>query len=162
VLDGLVYWGARYLGRSLYGTLTIKRYCRLLLGRQEHRYLHVPSRLDDVKLDIDAVYVALSLESRGMQATYSHRDLLTLGNRIHVVGDPGSGKSSLVKRLLRDACRNAIAAPSASSLPVLCELKNLQIPGDVAAADLGEWLYEFSARGGWPRSRWPPRAHWSS
>jgi hypothetical protein len=84
VLDGLVYWGARYLGRSLYGTLTIKRYCRLLLGRQEHRYLHVPSRLDDVKLDIDAVYVALSLESRGMQATYSHRDLLTLGNRIQV------------------------------------------------------------------------------
>jgi hypothetical protein len=90
-VEGGMYWLSRLLKRSLAATLTLKRYCRLQLAGQ-NRYLHVPSS-DDLKLEIDDVFVTLILENSGREKqSYNHRDILTVGNRIRVLGDPGSGK----------------------------------------------------------------------
>lgn len=141
VLEGVLYWLTRSVKHSFAGALTLRHYCRLQLSGSS-RYLHVPSLLD-VKLPIDRVYVTLTLESQGGEKTsYSHSDILTAGNRIRVVGDPGSGKSSLIKRLFRDACENGIRAPRRSRLPVLLELKNLNIPEGMLEDELGRWLYD--------------------
>lgn len=141
VLEGLLYWGTRVVKHSFAGALTLRRYCRLQLS-SGNQYLHVPS-LRDMQLHIDRVYVTLTLEGQATEkGSYSHNDLLDAGSRVRVMGDPGSGKSSLVKRVFRDACKNAIESPRKARLPILLELKNLQIPGDVPDEALGEWFYK--------------------
>jgi hypothetical protein len=45
ILEGIMYWLSRGFKRSLAGSLTLKRYCRLRLA-EENRYLYVPSSLD--------------------------------------------------------------------------------------------------------------------
>ncbi|MGW4063939.1 NACHT domain-containing protein [Amycolatopsis sp. NPDC004747] len=58
--------------------------------------------------------------------------------RILLVGDPGSGKSTLVKRIYRDICRAAIATRDVrrARIPVRIELKNLN-PGKVLRTEGG-------------------------
>jgi predicted NACHT family NTPase len=139
ILEGWMYWLSRLFNRTLAGSLTLRRYCRLRLA-EENRYLYVPSR-QDVKLQVDEAYVPLTLEQQGTQCpTYTHRDILTTSNRIRVVGDPGSGKSSLVKRLFRDTCYQALAKPSQGKLPILIELKHLAIPEKLPKSRMGAWL----------------------
>jgi hypothetical protein len=139
LLEGGMYWFSRFVMHSLAGALTLKRYCRLQL-RGWNQYLHVPSTLD-IKLNIDDVYVTLTLERQGgLEGKYNHTDLLKAGNRIRVIGDPGSGKSSLVKRLFRDACHQAIKNPRKSQLPIFVELKNLEIPAKLGDKKLGTWF----------------------
>lgn len=136
-----MYWVSRFIKHSLAGALTLKRYCRLQLAGQ-NQYLHVPSSLD-IKLDIDRIFIPLTLEHYGGEkGSYNHTDLLTVGNRIRVIGDPGSGKSSLIKRLFRDACVEAIKNPSKSRLPVMLELKNLEVQDNINSQDLSKWLYD--------------------
>ena len=139
-LDGVLYGIGRTLKHTLAASLTLKKYCNLIL-KGSYRHLHVPSR-SEIALDIDQVYVPLILEQQGnKQATYTHTNLLSAGNRIRVVGDPGSGKSSLIKKLLRDACHAAIKKPSKSLLPIFFELKNIDIAPEVPTNKLGEWFY---------------------
>lgn len=140
LLEGILYWVQRAANRSLAGTLTLKRYARLRLAG-DTRYLLVPSRLN-FTLDIDDMFVKLELvQTGGRTGIFDHRNVLTVGNRIHVMGDPGSGKSTLVKRLFRDACVEAIRRPSRSRLPILLELKQLVVPkGGTAQSE--EWLFE--------------------
>lgn len=107
----------------------------------ENKYLHVPSRLD-IKVEVDRLFVTLTLEHQGTELReYSHKDLLKAGNRLRIIGDPGSGKSSLVKRVFRDTCRAGIAKPSKTALPILFELKNLRIPTGLKDKGLGDWFY---------------------
>jgi hypothetical protein len=139
LLEGLMYWASRAFKRSLAGSLTLKRYCRLRLA-EDTRYLFVPSSLD-VKLEVDKTFVTLTLDHQGgAAAVVTHRDVLTVGNRVRVVGDPGSGKSSLVKKLFRDACFEAIRRSSKAKLPLLLELKGLAIPPKMQDVRLGDWL----------------------
>jgi len=141
LLEGGMYWFSRSIMHSLAGALTLKRYCRLQLSGS-NRYLHVPSRLD-IKLDIDTVYVTLTLERHGdAQGKYTHADLFRAGNRIRVIGDPGSGKSSLVKRLFRDACHKGTKRPNGAQLPFFLELKNLEIPVETSNDRLGKWFLQ--------------------
>ena len=58
------------------------------------------------------------------------------------MGDPGSGKTSLAKRILRDQCRLALKSPSKARLPVFLELKTLNIPASVKDKALGRWLLD--------------------
>ena len=117
VIDIIIYYFGRIFKPSLLGHLTLKRYCRIRLS-EENRYLYVPSSLD-IKLEIDKVFVSLNLDNQGTEKSgYSHVDILTAGNRIRVMGDPGSGKSSLIKRLFRDTCSSALDKPSKSKLPI--------------------------------------------
>ena len=138
-LEGMLYWLSRFFRRSLAGSLTLKRYCRMRLA-EENRYLFVPSSLD-VKLEVDEAFVTLTLDNQGGKGiNYDHRDILAAGNRIRVIGDPGSGKSSLIKRLFRDACYHALRKPSKARLPLLVELKNLSVPGKQHPEKLGDWF----------------------
>ncbi len=137
-LEGGMYWASRSLKRSLAGSLSLKQYCRLRLA-DENQYLFVPSSLD-IKLHIDKVFVKLSLINQGqIDSHYSHSDILNIGNRLRVIGDPGSGKSSLVKRLFRDACYTALSKPSQAKLPVIIELKTIVV-GNQKTDKLGEWF----------------------
>jgi GTPase SAR1 family protein len=139
-IEGVLYWVSRTLKRSIAAAFTLKRYCDLRLA-EENKFLYVPSGLD-IKLNIDKVFVPLTLEGQGTEkATYTHETLLTVGNRIRVIGDPGSGKSSLVKRILRDACLQAIRNPQRSKLPILVELKSLNAPAKMSKDKLGTWFF---------------------
>jgi hypothetical protein len=141
-LDGTLYWLSRSVIHSLAGRMTLKRYCRLQL-QKENKYLYVPSK-HDVKVEIDRVFVTLTLDHQGsgVQESYTHRNLHSVGNRLRVVGDPDSGKSSLTKRMFRDACHKGIVKPSKARLPILVELRNLVIPNKVRDEQLGDWFYK--------------------
>jgi hypothetical protein len=58
------------------------------------------------------------------------------------MGDPGSGKTSLIKRIFRDECALGASGNRRSRLPCLLELKNVKPPTATKEADLGEWLYK--------------------
>lgn len=94
LFEGACYWGGRYIMHSLTAQFTLRRYCRLEL-QKENKYLYVPSSTD-VKLEIDRVFVNLTLEQQTAQTgSYDQSTLLTAGNRIRVIGDPGSGSRRL-------------------------------------------------------------------
>jgi hypothetical protein len=110
-VEGVLYWISRYITRSMAAQLTLKRYCRLQL-KSDNRFLYVPSRFD-IKLDVDDIFVTLRLEQHGgLSALHTHSTLFQIGNRLRIMGDPGSGKSSLVKKIFRDECARALASPS--------------------------------------------------
>lgn len=137
--DGILFWTSRFVLHGVAARVSLKAYCRLLLAAT--RYVPVPSTRD-ITLEIDKIFVGLNLENAGSsQKTFSHTDLLTAGNRVRLVGDPGSGKSCLTKRLLRDTAQNALRHPRTARLPVLYELRHVAIPSDVPDDALGEWLY---------------------
>lgn len=139
-LEGILYAANRYVWHSLAASLSLRRYCRLQLD-SESRHLFVPSSRD-IKLDLDQVFVTLTMDFHGSsRKDYSHRDMLTLSNRLRVVGDPGSGKSSLTKKLFRDACRVGVTRPRRAKLPVRVELKTLQPPKSLKPDLARKWLY---------------------
>jgi hypothetical protein len=139
VVQGALFFVSPRLAEPLVARLSLRRYARLRLAGTS-QYLVVPSATD-VQLKIDRVFVPLTLEqATGLAEEVTHADLLAAGDRIRVIGDPGSGKSSLSKRLFRDACNAALAGTVGSRLPVLLELKNLDIPPVVTAEHLGKWL----------------------
>lgn len=138
IVEGVLYWITRSIKQSFAGKLSLSRYCKLKVG-DDLRYLYVPSSLD-IKLDIDKVFVPLTLEEQVTNDTkYDHSNILSVGNRIRVIGDPGSGKSSLVKKLYRDCLFLGIKKPSEARLPIFIELKNLEVPNKTK--DLGSWFY---------------------
>lgn len=138
-IGGPLYYSGRLFKHSGAARFSLRHYCALQLkGNSEH--LQVPSR-KEISLNTDKTYVPLFMEQQGMrERSFTHEDLLTVGNRIIVAGDPGSGKSSLVKRLLRDTCHFALRNASASRLPVLIELRRVQIPASIEDKDLGDWF----------------------
>jgi predicted NACHT family NTPase len=79
----------------------------------------------------------------GVPEQYNQNNLLSAGNRTRIIGDPGSGKSSLIKRVFRDACLLAIAKPTKAKLAILVALKSLSIPKASKEEKLGEWFYGF-------------------
>jgi hypothetical protein len=139
-VEGVLYAANRYLWHSLAASLSLRRYCRLQLGN-ESQHLFVPSS-KDIKLDLDQVFVTLSMDFQGSsQKDYSHRDMLRISNRLRVVGDPGSGKSSLTKKLFREACYRAMFHPRRAKLPIRVELKTLQPPKGLKPDLSRKWLY---------------------
>jgi GTPase SAR1 family protein len=108
--------------------------------RGQSKTLPVPSKRD-VVLDTDSVFVPLRLEEASSAAgRLSHENLLKLGNRIRVIGDPGSGKSSLIKKMFRDECHRAVKRKRGARLPILIELRDLAVPTELSDADAPKWL----------------------
>src|SRR5262245_58119629 len=89
LVEGLLYTIGRSVHSGIAARLSLKRYCRLRLA-DDSRYMFVPST-QDIKLEVDDAFVPLSLERSGYRDTvYDHSNLHELGNRIRVIGDPGS------------------------------------------------------------------------
>jgi adenylate kinase family enzyme len=140
-IDGVVYSLNKTVVHRLAASLTLKRYCRLQLAGAT-KYLRVPAATE-VGIDIDMIFVPLVLENQGMGAAYDSSQLLEAGNRVRVVGDPGSGKSSAAKKLFRDECHKALSIPTLSRFPIFIELRNLEIPKNIANAKLGDWMIDY-------------------
>lgn len=151
LIEAFLFKLSRLFNQSLARHFSLKHYCRLRL-KDDTRELSVPSSTD-IKLPIDDVFVRLLLSQHGNTGgEFNHRDILDAGNRIRVIGDPGSGKSSLVKRLFRDACRLALRSPKQARLPIIIELKNLPDPmrkekrknskAAMTEKEIGDWFVE--------------------
>ncbi|HEY3567573.1 MAG TPA: NACHT domain-containing protein [Thermoanaerobaculia bacterium] len=138
VTEGVMYWCAHAVKYRFAGALTLKRFCRLQLSL--YKYLYIPASASQ-KLPLDDVFVPLQLES-DRSKSLSQADLLSEHNRVIVIGDPGSGKSSLIKWLFRDTCREAQKSPSRVRLPVLIELKTLRKPKSLKNFNPGLWLLQ--------------------
>jgi hypothetical protein len=126
VVNGLLYGAIQFSTRNAAAYFSLKRYCRIHLNDTK-RYLHVPGA-KDVNLDIDKIFVPLILTEGGARKNYDHATLISGGEhdeerrRIRIIGDPGSGKSSIAKRIFRDACLKGVSSPTKARFPVLIEL----------------------------------------
>jgi hypothetical protein len=148
VSDGIRYLvsGALYalsitLTKFAAAWLTLRRYCRLQLSGSS-KYLYVPG-MRDVNLDIDSIFVPLSLEQAGKGERFSHRNVVEAGGRIRIIGDPGSGKSSIAKRIFRDECKSGVDSPRSSRFPILMELNKIPFPKRANQKNAGEWLLKY-------------------
>ena len=112
--DWALWQFTRHTIKSLASRFGMRHYCRNQLASDNARFLQVPGRRG-VPLDVDQVFVPLTIEyGNHTPESYKNLELLEEGNRLVVVGDPGSGKSSLVKYLFRESCRRAELAPTKS------------------------------------------------
>ena len=100
----------------------------------------VPS-LSDQRQDIDSAYIRLHLTG----AEHDHvtdSDLLESNAESSLIfGEPGSGKSSLTRKLFRDYCKQASAHPATSRLPLHAELGSIpweKMPNE--SDERREWL----------------------
>ena len=121
---GFQYYVGRHLRRQIAAELTLKEYARNQLKSTATDTMLVPAIIP-VQLRVDKMFIPLLL--RGAANDTSEYQTLTerSGARIVILGDPGSGKSSLMKRVFRDACWRAKADPRHSPLPVIFELRKL-------------------------------------
>ena len=80
--DGVMYLINRYITQSIAAKLTMKRYCRLNLGNERIKFLHIPSSRD-ITLDIDKIFVKLTLTHLAdAEKNFDHKTFLTVGNRL--------------------------------------------------------------------------------
>lgn len=129
--------------KVLASQLSARRYAEIALSRFPSK-LTVPS-MQHFQLDLDKAYVRLSVTT-GDQSKIPDRELLyrsrgATSSSVLVLGEPGSGKSTLTKKLFREACIRLYGAPSQAPLPVHLELRSLpwheQKESD---SKPGEWL----------------------
>ncbi|MGJ5042759.1 MULTISPECIES: NACHT domain-containing protein [unclassified Bradyrhizobium] len=141
LVDGIIYSLNKAFVHKVAAAFTLRRYCRLQLAGST-KLLRIPASTE-VSIDIDEIFIPLVLENFGVGASYNSSSILSAGSRIRIIGDPGSGKSSAAKRLFRDECQRAIIAPSRARFPVFIELRTLDIPKNVAAKKLGDWMLTY-------------------
>jgi hypothetical protein len=120
----LYYYVGRHVRGQIAAELTLKEYARLQLKSAATKTMIVPAT-PPVPLMVDKVFIPLLLRGPTSDTSGYHTLAEQQQARTVVLGDPGSGKSSLMKRVFRDACRRAKSDPRHSSLPVLFELRRL-------------------------------------
>lgn len=138
--DWLLWQFTRRTIKSLASRLSMRHYCRNQLAADSTKFLQVPGSRG-IPLDVDQVFVPLTIEyGNHPPESYKNLELLNETNRLIVVGDPGSGKSSLIKYLFRESCRAARDTPAKSRLPIQVELRKLQLTDDRDEEKAAQWL----------------------
>ncbi len=139
LVEGLTYYVGIRLQKSIAAGLSLQRYCRFAL-EGETRFLPVPARVT-ITIPTDRMYVPLSVSiAASADRLLRHDEVLDSGQRIVVIGDPGCGKTSLIKRVYRDLCRDAIRSPGTAQLPIRVELRDVPFGDIPKEADEGVWL----------------------
>ena len=96
-------------------------------------------------LHIDQSYIPLVVSQSSTGAEYTHENLFDAGNRIRIIGDPGSGKSSLVKRVFRDECFRILSRSSQVRMPIIYELKKYSPSPETSDSQLDLSLFSSIA-----------------
>ncbi len=138
LLDAVFFAVGRVFRTALMRRVSLRRYCRTLLGKSGSRYLAVPGRTS-VFLETDSVFVPLRF-SKKLGSQNLLREVSSKGLRVRIIGDPGSGKSSLVKKMFRQMLSQGLHGHPQHKLPIMLELKTFS-PPDLAEDLLGEWAY---------------------
>ncbi|WP_155849035.1 NACHT domain-containing protein [Amycolatopsis vancoresmycina] len=138
LLDAVFFAVGRVFRTALMRRVSLRRYCRTLLGKSGNRYLAVPGRTS-VLLETDSVFVPLRF-SKKMGSQNLMNEVLGKGLRVRIIGDPGSGKSSLVKKMFRQMLSQGLHGLPQHKLPIMLELKTFS-PPDLAEDLLGKWAY---------------------
>src|SRR6266568_3108 len=143
--DAVMWLFTRRVRHDVAAMVNLRRYCKLAMAAPETEILQVPGIRDTKPLKTDEVFVNLRLDSTLQHSElFTNENILNAGNRIRVVGDPGSGKSSLVKRVFRDLCRKAINEPRTSQVPILVELKDLNVPKSLRnTSQKSDWILKY-------------------
>ena len=138
--DWLLWQFTRHTIKSLSSRFSMRHYCRNQLASDNTKFLQVPGSRG-LPLDVDQVFVPLTIEyGNHPPESYKNLELLDESNRLIVVGDPGSGKSSLVKYLFRESCRTAEQVPAKSRLPIQVELRKIQVINERNEQKASQWL----------------------
>lgn len=118
-----------------------RRYAKIQLEKTPFRYLNVPVRFG-IALETDRIFVPLTFDADTGEKR-SIRDLKESSNRIRIAGDPGSGKTSLTKKMFRDSCRYAVHEKRSQEhgrLPIAIELKSFIPPKNTTTENaLAKW-----------------------
>jgi NACHT domain-containing protein len=138
--DWLLWQFSRHTIKSLATRFSMRHYCRNQLSSDSTKFLQVPGSRG-LPLNVDQVFVPLTIEyGSHPPESYKNLELLNESNRLAVVGDPGSGKSSLIKYLYRESCRKAEQAPAKSRLPIQVELRKIQVIDERDEQKAAQWL----------------------
>lgn len=141
-LDFVYFNTERMFRLGLVTSIVARSYAKIELAKPDTNILQVPSVVT-ISLQTDNIFVPLTMEEVGHQRQYSHTTVLEAGNRIRIIGDPGAGKTSIVKRLFRDACHRLIDDSGKHLLPIIVELRNLSKPPKTEDGNkLGDWLFK--------------------
>ncbi|MEV4199048.1 NACHT domain-containing protein [Micromonospora globbae] len=143
MLDAAFWVADRFIAESITTRMSLKRYCRSELAKDATKFLQVPGAAE-AALPTDSTFVPLRLESASRRLISDSGNIWQDdANRVQIVGDPGSGKTSLVKRTFRQACRIALHNKQAP-LPIVVDLKNFVPPKRTASERaLGDWAIRF-------------------
>lgn len=135
--DGLLFPITRVFYRRATIRLSLGRYARLRLGDERLGQLLTPGKEPTI-LSVDDAYIPLVLQTSG--TTLLNEEVVRAGPRVLVTGDPGSGKSSLLRYILRHECQRAVSSPKNAFLPLLIELRDFIPPSSISEpSDLGSW-----------------------
>ena len=144
-LEAVLFRLGKWSRSSLAKRLSLRGYCRYGLGAAHTRYLLVPGQDESEALEADSAFVSLKLQNGAASFVYSG-DVTEIQDmpRVRVIGDPGSGKSSLAKKMFRDACREAMALRPGHRLPILIELKRFTPPKNATTDKArANWAVKF-------------------
>ncbi|WP_405932455.1 NACHT domain-containing protein [Streptomyces sp. NBC_00827] len=146
IMDALLWFAARAFNRNLSRKASLRQYCRNGLARSATKYMFIPGKTQ-VVLETDSTFVSLKLKTSGHAETFNGGPgAFATNTRVQVIGDPGSGKSSLVKKMFRRYCHLGGLGLGNSGewrLPILIDLKNFVPPKKITALEsLGKWALQ--------------------
>ncbi len=124
VVGSVKYAVGRHVSSVVASQLGLRQYARLRLETFP-AHLTVPS-LRQQRLPIDEIYISLGLEATDASSVLDQALLDSAAGTALVLGEPGSGKSSLTKKLFRDACRRALSGRQRPRLPVHIAFRDLE------------------------------------
>lgn len=139
------YFVSKRLRRTWVLYYALDKYASSLHKR--HDKLVIPGRL---QLPIDRCYIPLDLRAG---QTSDASQLLAKSGTILVLGDPGTGKSALLSKLVRTLCEICLQEKELARLPVYVPLRqiirylNTNDPDDMlpenAFLSLAQWFHDF-------------------